>query len=138
MAPGEVLSAATAQLRIEASSDDSGQSSKGKQATLTEPTRLSLISTIQFVSAVHALKEDLLGERAEPTPTTPVGLLSSSSVSDEFTQDNQKAVVLADVSTSVPIYTGKYEVTVPQSRPLSPGEILGCTAPRLTNVDALL
>nr|CAD7201899.1 unnamed protein product [Timema douglasi] len=31
-----------------------------------------------------------------------------------------------------------YQVTIPQSRPLSPGEILGCTAPVMSNVDALI
>lgn len=31
-----------------------------------------------------------------------------------------------------------YEITVPQSRPLSPGEILGCTAPVMCDVDALI
>ena len=32
----------------------------------------------------------------------------------------------------------EYVLTVPQSRPLSPGEILGCTAPRLGPQDALV
>ncbi|KAL3856870.1 hypothetical protein ACJMK2_011581 [Sinanodonta woodiana] len=32
----------------------------------------------------------------------------------------------------------EYQVTLPQSKPLSPGEILGCTSPRLANVDALI
>lgn len=31
-----------------------------------------------------------------------------------------------------------YEVSVPQFKPLSPGEILGCTAPRFENVDVIL
>lgn len=31
-----------------------------------------------------------------------------------------------------------YEVTVPQSRPLSPGEILGCTAPQIRCADAVI
>ncbi|KAI9089591.1 putative diphthamide synthesis protein-domain-containing protein [Phlyctochytrium arcticum] len=31
-----------------------------------------------------------------------------------------------------------YTVTVPQSKPLSPGEVLGCTAPRLEDQDALI
>lgn len=31
-----------------------------------------------------------------------------------------------------------YLITIPQSRPLSPGEILGCTAPTLTDVDCLV
>lgn len=31
-----------------------------------------------------------------------------------------------------------YNITVPQSRPLSPGEILGCTAPVLENIDIII
>ena len=31
-----------------------------------------------------------------------------------------------------------YCVTIPQSHPLSPGEILGCTAPKIKDVDMLL
>ena len=32
-----------------------------------------------------------------------------------------------------------YDITMPQSKPLSPGEILGCTSPRLpANVDTLV
>lgn len=31
-----------------------------------------------------------------------------------------------------------YQVTVPQSKPLSPGEILGCTAPVMSDVDVLI
>ncbi|XP_053595321.1 2-(3-amino-3-carboxypropyl)histidine synthase subunit 1 isoform X2 [Microplitis demolitor] len=33
---------------------------------------------------------------------------------------------------------GGYETTVPQSKPLSPGEILGCTAPQIRCADALI
>lgn len=31
-----------------------------------------------------------------------------------------------------------YNISVPQCKPLSPGEILGCTAPKLTDVDAIM
>lgn len=31
-----------------------------------------------------------------------------------------------------------YNVTVPQSKPLSPGEILGCTSPKMTEIDAII
>ncbi|XP_067004628.2 2-(3-amino-3-carboxypropyl)histidine synthase subunit 1 [Anabrus simplex] len=31
-----------------------------------------------------------------------------------------------------------YQITIPQSRPLSPGEILGCTAPVIKDVDAII
>jgi len=36
-------------------------------------------------------------------------------------------------------WKGYYETTIPRSKPLSPGEILGCTAPKLEDdVDALM
>jgi 2-(3-amino-3-carboxypropyl)histidine synthase len=31
-----------------------------------------------------------------------------------------------------------YKIKLPQCKPLSPGEILGCTAPKLTETDALI
>lgn len=79
-----------------------------------EPTRLALVSTIQFVSALQKLKEDLvLGYENSET----LGLLSDGKSSR---------------------WAGKYEAIIPRSKPLSPGEILGCTAPSLDGVDALL
>ncbi len=35
-------------------------------------------------------------------------------------------------------YSGGYEASIPRSKPLSPGEILGCTAPRLSDADAIM
>lgn len=95
-----------------------------------KPTKLAVVGTIQFVAAVQGLKSDLEIEEAaysqqlaiEAPPTT-------SSEGDEVkgprgVQDEKR---------------GKFEIIVPQVKPLSPGEILGCTAPRLANdVDALL
>nr|XP_002738492.1 PREDICTED: diphthamide biosynthesis protein 1-like [Saccoglossus kowalevskii] len=34
--------------------------------------------------------------------------------------------------------SGSYKILVPQSKPLSPGEILGCTSPKLQDVDAVI
>ncbi|XP_046353619.2 2-(3-amino-3-carboxypropyl)histidine synthase subunit 1-like [Haliotis rufescens] len=31
-----------------------------------------------------------------------------------------------------------YQVTIPQAKPLSPGEILGCTSPRLQDIDSII
>jgi 2-(3-amino-3-carboxypropyl)histidine synthase len=31
-----------------------------------------------------------------------------------------------------------YHVKLPQSKPLSPGEILGCTSPKMTDVDIVI
>jgi len=85
------------------------------------PTRLALVSTIQFVAALHRLKEDL-SRLADNKDSSSIGTL-----------------VLGDYAQrTIPGWTGRYEVTIPRSKPLSPGEILGCTAPRLNDVDALM
>lgn len=85
-----------------------------------DPTRLALVSTIQFVAALQRLKEDLTGESFVIDPSR---LLDSSNAAEE--QEEK-------------LWSGKYEATIPRSKPLSPGEILGCTAPRLNDVDALM
>ncbi|RUS34999.1 hypothetical protein BC938DRAFT_477067 [Jimgerdemannia flammicorona] len=36
------------------------------------------------------------------------------------------------------VLEAEYGVNVPQSKPLSPGEILGCTSPKLTDVDTII
>ena len=87
------------------------------------PTRLALVSTIQFVAAVQSLRT-ALEERLPP--------LEQESVEEK---DGMLAKMKAK---DIGIWRGKYTVTVPQSRPLSPGEILGCTAPKLTDIDALM
>lgn len=72
-------------------------------------TRLALVSTIQFVAALQRLKEDL---------SVPYSPLSTS---------------------STPLWTSAYEPFIPRSKPLSPGEILGCTAPKLDGeADAIM
>jgi 2-(3-amino-3-carboxypropyl)histidine synthase len=83
------------------------------------PTRLSLVSTIQFVAALQRLKEDL----------------STDSTMTDIANMPGQAITTAENSK---FWTGRYEATIPRSKPLSPGEILGCTAPRLADVDALM
>ncbi|KAF8164994.1 putative diphthamide synthesis protein-domain-containing protein [Crassisporium funariophilum] len=95
------------------------------------PTRLALVSTIQFVAALQRLKEDL--SEAYVTNRTPA---SSSGLIDEGY--SQKIGQSSTENMTPHIWTGKYETTIPRSKPLSPGEILGCTAPRLDDVDALI
>jgi 2-(3-amino-3-carboxypropyl)histidine synthase len=90
-----------------------------------EPTRLALVSTIQFVAALQRLKEDLSTEYTEEHGFLPVRTLENG---DSGEQPN-----------AVPaVSMGRYEAAIPRSKPLSPGEILGCTAPRLSDVDALM
>jgi 2-(3-amino-3-carboxypropyl)histidine synthase len=95
-----------------------------------EPTRLALVSTIQFVSALQRLKEDLTAEQKDRGSShPPAGLLHGSSPS---------CAESMELTPQPKTWTGKYEATIPRSKPLSPGELLGCTAPQLNDVDALL
>ncbi|KAF8760347.1 Diphthamide synthesis protein [Rhizoctonia solani] len=98
---GEKIHSGKPALAIEAAPEDTKGKSKAPEED--QPTRLALVSTIQFVAAVQRLKDDLSVEGG------PAGLITSSE---------------------------------PKSRRgLNCGtvEILGCTAPRLSNdVDALV
>jgi 2-(3-amino-3-carboxypropyl)histidine synthase len=86
------------------------------------PTRLALVSTIQFVAAIQSLRTDL------------EAVLPELEGQDED-RDNMLAKMRpADIG----VWRGRYDITIPQSRPLSPGEVLGCTAPKLADVDALM
>jgi 2-(3-amino-3-carboxypropyl)histidine synthase len=82
------------------------------------------VSTIQFVAAIQSLRTDL--EKSLPElETTEV--------------DPKEEGMLAKMRKGdIGVWRGKYDITIPQSRPLSPGEVLGCTAPKLADVDALM
>ena len=124
----------TRHLRIEGPSandttTETNETEESASSSSFEPTRLALVSTIQFVAALQRLKED--SYTVEYTAfQPPAGLLQDHSGSSGSSG--------SDVAlTSDPIlWSGKYEATIPRSKPLSPGEILGCTAPRLGDVDA--
>lgn len=120
-------------LQIEAAYSIPGP--EGEAPDAVERTRLALVSTIQFVAALQRLKDDLTTEYALPE-----------------TKKEEKVAGLIDDSNSVFVpldqtsgsgshskeSTGTYDATIPRSKPLSPGEILGCTAPKLGDVDAIL
>ncbi|KAM6495535.1 putative diphthamide synthesis domain containing protein [Amanita muscaria] len=91
-----------------------------------EPTKLALVSTIQFVAALQRLKEDLAAYSNSNQSTSLLLETPTHLVSDEESSQQRR------------YWTGNYDVTIPRSKPLSPGEILGCTAPRLGDVDAIL
>jgi 2-(3-amino-3-carboxypropyl)histidine synthase len=111
---GQKIGPASQTLRIEESSKRNTDA-EGAADETPELTRLALVSTIQFVSALHRLKDDIVSEYEDQmTPLT---------------------------GTTIPFrrfWTGKYEAIIPRSKPLSPGEILGCTAPRLGDTDAIV
>ncbi|KAI0719649.1 Diphthamide synthesis [Cerioporus squamosus] len=95
-----------------------------------ELTRLALVSTIQFVSALSNLKDELSVESINAeVPLMPAGLIEGPT---DGSGESSQAV------GQPRLWTGRYDVSIPRSKPLSPGEILGCTAPQLNDVDALI
>lgn len=129
-------------LRIEApqspqiSNEDTSESPElsVSQPTDAHSTRLALVSTIQFVAALQRLKDDISVEYTDlRTEVAPVALLTSNEESSSTSDPLSK-----NVGSSARLWTGKYDATIPRSKPLSPGEILGCTAPKLEDVDALM
>ncbi|CDO71309.1 hypothetical protein BN946_scf184908.g66 [Trametes cinnabarina] len=98
----------------------------------SEPTRLALVSTIQFVAALSRLKDDLAVDYSDPhDPSNSTGSIPI------FDPEGGEDATLQALGRPR-LWTGKYDVTIPRAKPLSPGEILGCTAPQLNDVDALL
>lgn len=95
-----------------------------------ELTRFALVSTIQFVAALQRLKEDLT------SPYSDAGISSHPQL--DGVQSETLATDVSKSSSGHHLWTGVYEVTIPRSKPLSPGEILGCTAPLLGDIDALM
>ncbi|CCU99415.1 unnamed protein product [Malassezia sympodialis ATCC 42132] len=87
------------------------------------PTHLALVGTIQFIAAIQGIRDALT---KGPADTETQRAISLGQVHEE------KQAVTAEPDV--------YTVTVPQIKPLSPGEILGCTSPKLdaTSVDAIL
>jgi 2-(3-amino-3-carboxypropyl)histidine synthase len=121
-------------LRIEGPSptDHSDDKNSALSISKPEPTRLALVSTIQFVAALQRLKDDLTQEAQD--------YHSTQSTSHPLDRINS-SITEGDASSSsngLNPWSGKYEATIPRSKPLSPGEILGCTAPRLGDIDALM
>lgn len=103
-------------------------------------TKLALVSTIQFVAAVQHLRTAL--EEALPPLIEDATAGATSTIEAETDQAALiRRTTAVDEAAEVDrrLWRGRYEIVVPQARPLSPGEILGCTAPRLADdVDALM
>jgi hypothetical protein len=111
--------------KVDIALDEEEQQQRDAVDSREDPvTRLALVSTIQFVAAIQALRTDL--DKALPELET-------------VDADPSEEGMLAKMRKGdIGVWRGKYDITIPQSRPLSPGEILGCTAPKLSDVDALM
>lgn len=96
-------------------------------------TKLALVGTVQFVGALQGLALDLQKNLSEETPN-PVGLIEGCEDGTASASDAQAPLE----SRQSDIHMDSYDIIIPQIRPLSPGEVLGCTAPKLDATDALL
>lgn len=102
------------------------QPSAPSEDVVARRTKLAVVGTIQFVAAVQGLKLDL--EQEVEKVEEPERLMIEGG-------DSQGASEGLEVRRVDPTF----DVTVPQVKPLSPGEILGCTAPRLSpDIEALM
>ena len=60
-----------------------------------------------------------------------------------FTNENRLALVstiqfASSIHAATVLQENEYKVKLPQCKPLSPGEILGCTSPKITDTDILI
>ncbi|GAA5866876.1 hypothetical protein JCM3774_004587 [Rhodotorula dairenensis] len=124
---GSPAAAAAAAAAATAATAASGSSMPSPSST---KVKLAVVGTIQFVAAVQGLKADLDAEEA--VHSRQLAIEAAGAATGNETE-------LADDDTPQPQAKTEFELVVPQVKPLSPGEILGCTAPRLeADVDALL
>lgn len=100
--------------------------------TFTPGSSLALVSTIQFVSTLQVSLPAFLGGRegAPGCSWLPCLLLWPLPLALNFSQRLFSLPSLS-IQAAAQELKADYHVSVPQCKPLSPGEILGCTSPRL-------
>lgn len=102
-------------------------------STAPKATKVALVSTIQFISAVQDLRDLLSIDLPAPED------LAAEDADADVDSQKQQNHLMRVKAEELGVWRGAYEIVVPQVRPLSPGEVLGCTAPKLdSDVDALM
>lgn len=133
---------ARVQVGLEQSQETKSDAEKLPQQDTSERpvTHLALVGTIQFINAIQGLCDAL--EVAAPEPYAPTGPSSNAVKEGQLMltagQDGEPVEHVPLASKMKKWDPGHYRITVPQIKPLSPGEILGCTAPKLKDVDAVM
>ncbi|WFD33232.1 2-(3-amino-3-carboxypropyl)histidine synthase [Malassezia cuniculi] len=96
-------------------------------------THIALVGTIQFIAAIQHVRDALSSE----LPDMPEQRTIEYKPEGDIVHDTPSTKVLHPAGHSE--YAGRYNITVPQIKPLSPGEVLGCTSPKLdSSVDAII
>lgn len=93
--------------------------------TFPPASALALVSTIQFVSTLQVSGQIATRFFLDPRSSAPG---RSSGLGSPSSSTSLSSLSLQAVAQEL---KAEYRVSVPQCKPLSPGEILGCTSPRL-------
>jgi 2-(3-amino-3-carboxypropyl)histidine synthase len=110
---------------------------EGEEGEGGKRTKIALVGTVQFIAALQGLKEELEREwrDAEEEEGKEVLLLEAAPASN----DTSSSAAPTASASARSFDRGIYAPFIPQIRPLSPGEILGCTSPTLpSDTDAVL
>ncbi|WFC99572.1 2-(3-amino-3-carboxypropyl)histidine synthase [Malassezia yamatoensis] len=101
-------------------------------ASTPQRTHLALVGTIQFIAAIQDIRSQLT-EGDDPT-------LSENGNEHRLAIEGPESSELTHTPLESSTDHQRYTISVPQIKPLSPGEILGCTSPKLNadQVDAIL
>ncbi|KAL9934146.1 hypothetical protein V8E36_007228 [Tilletia maclaganii] len=121
-------------IAIEDEASRDGHVSQTKQTRKKRRTHLALVGTVQFINALAPLKDALESELNQDAPllTTAAAALARKQITAGPADDSS---AVNEQNASMSSYDrGAYRLTIPQIRPLSPGEILGCTSPTLPTV----
>lgn len=118
---------------------ESGENESHGAVAPDRPTHLVLVATVQFINALQGLKERLekreTREEFEDAGASSSAQSSSSGGGAKRLGSSQASggVSGEDVHhiPSRPWFASPFRITIPQAKPLSPGEILGCTSPKL-------
>jgi 2-(3-amino-3-carboxypropyl)histidine synthase len=126
------------QIEAEAAHSIREPEAEGEASNAVERTRLALVSTIQFVAALQRLKEDLTTEYTLPEATKEEEKVATAGLIEDGKPVSVPLHQTPGSGVHLKESIGTYDATIPRSKPLSPGEILGCTAPKLVDVDAIM
>lgn len=102
----------------------------GHQAYQKRPTHLVLVATVQFINSLHALKDRLEQSETREQFFDVGGSNDAPDIGQRLlsNEDSRSEKKLLSQSSWHP---SPYRITIPQVKPLSAGEILGCTSPKL-------
>lgn len=132
------------EIAIAFEAEEQGAQEKSDVA-IARPTHLALVATVQFINVLPSIRDSLemrldhgqfydVGGADTAAVNSGLALQSGSGKDEDSTMSRL---------TTQSWFASPYRITIPQIKPLSSGEILGCTSPNLAKgtadgVDAII